>query len=219
MCDFGKPGTVYFGPMPLRLLLVSGSLQARSANRAALDVIRGEFVDRADVEIGDSVDVGLVPAFNPDIADRPDANVDAFKSAIGEADAVVISAPEYAAGMPGALKNALDWVVGTGELYGKPVALISAGTSGGWHSRHQLIRSLTWQGAHVVGHLGISAPRTKSDADGRLVDPATIAEIRTLVDQLLAVVHMNPAERLQLVEQITEAAGVEPGHIAPVPEG
>jgi NAD(P)H-dependent FMN reductase len=204
--------------MRLRLLLVSGSLQARSANRAALDVIRSEFADRTDVEISDSVGVGLVPPFNPDIADDPDTNVDAFKAAIVGSDAVVISAPEYAAGMPGALKNALDWVVGTGELYGKPVALISAGTSGGSHSRHQLIRSLTWQGAHVVGHLGIAAPRTKSDADGRLVDPATIAEIRMLVEQLLIVVHMNPAERLQLVEQITEAAGVEPGHIAPVPE-
>ncbi len=120
--------------------------------------------------------------------------------------------------MPGVLKNALDWVVGSGELYGKPVALISAGTTGGEHARQQLIRSLTWQGAHVVGHLGIAAPRTKSDADGRLVEPATVAEIRQLVARLLAVLDMNPDERLGVVQLITEAAGVEPGHIAPVPE-
>ncbi len=209
---------MYFRSVLRRLLLVSGSLQARSANRAALDVVRSEIDGRGDVDVCDSLDVGLVPPFNPDDGDHPGAIVEAFRSAIGAADAVVISSPEYAAAMPGALKNALDWVVGSGELYGKPVALISAGTSGGEHARQQLIRSLTWQGAHIVGHLGIAAPRTKSDADGRLVDPPTLVGIGKLVARLLAVWDMTPDERLELVQQITEAAGIEPGHVAPVPE-
>ncbi len=132
---------------------------------------------------------------------------------------MVVSTPEYAAALPGALKNALDWVVGSGDLYGKPVALISAGTTGGEFARHQLIRSLTWQGAHVVGHLGIAAPRTKSDADGRLVDPPTLVEIEALVDLVRAVLEMSGDERLDLVRKVTEEAGIEPGHIAPVPEG
>ncbi|MGZ4771224.1 MAG: NADPH-dependent FMN reductase [Ilumatobacteraceae bacterium] len=204
--------------MPRRLLLVSGSLQARSANRAALDVVRSEFDGHSDVHVIDSIDVGLVPPFNPDNGDHPGTEVESFRSAIAAADVVVISSPEYAGALPGVLKNALDWVVGSGELYGKPVALISAGTSGGEHARQQLIRTLTWQGAHVVGHLGIAAPRTKSDSDGRLVDPPTLAEIRQLVARLLAVLDMKPDERLELVRQITEAAGVEPGHIAPVPQ-
>jgi len=89
----------------------------------------------------------------------------------------VVATPEYAAAIPGMLKNALDWVVGTGELYSKPIAVISAGTTGGEHARKQLVRSLTWQGGHVVASLAVAAPLTKSDADGRFTDQATIANL------------------------------------------
>ena len=58
--------------------------------------------------------------------------------------------------------------------------MISAGTTGGADARRQLIQTLTWPGAHVVGQLGIAAPRTKSDATGRYTDPTTIAEIKQL---------------------------------------
>ncbi len=49
-------------------------------------------------------------------------------------------------------------------FYRKPIGLVSAGTSGGYHARRALVQTLTWQGAHVVASLGIDAPRTKSDA-------------------------------------------------------
>ncbi len=204
--------------MARRLLLICGSLQKVSSNRAALDVVRDRAMHHADLVCIDADSVGSVPAFDPDLTDRPPQPVSSFRAAIGAADAVVISTPEYAAALPGALKNALDWVVGSGELYGKPVALISAGTTGGEFARQQLIRSLTWQGAHIVGHLGIAAPRTKSDASGRIVDPSTLTEVEALVDQVRGVLEMSAEKRLALVQQITEAAGVAPGHIAPVPE-
>jgi hypothetical protein len=62
---------------------------------------------------------------------------------------------------------------------------MSAGTTGGPFARQMLIQTLTWQGAHVVAQMSIAAPRTESDADGRLTDDATIAEIERLTAVLV----------------------------------
>ncbi len=74
---------------------------------------------------------------------------------------------------PSALKNAFDWLVGSGDIYRKPVAVISAGTSGGRYARQAMAQTLTWQGAYVVAELGITGPRTKSDDQGRVTDVPT----------------------------------------------
>ena len=120
----------------------------------------GATVDRYD-------DLGELPPFNPDLDDPGDAVRD-WRARMGAADAVVIASPEYAGSVAGVVKNALDWIVGSGEFYRKPVGLISAGTSGGIHARNALVQTLTWQGAHVVASLGIGSPRTKSDAHGAI---------------------------------------------------
>ena len=96
------------------------------------------------------------------------------------------------------------------------MAVLSAGTTGGSFARQHLIQTLTWQGAHVVADLGIDAPRTKSDADGRYTDPATVAGIEALTAVLLDAVTMPGDDRLALVRTIVGAAGVDPAHIAPV---
>ncbi len=129
---------------------------------------------------------------------------------------VLIASPEYAGSLAGSLKNALDWIVGSGELYTKPVAVLSAGTSGGHYARQALVQTLTWQGAHVVADLGIAAPRTKSDADGQLTDEPTIAAIRDLTTVLIGAPRLDPEARLALVTAIVDAAGVDVRHIAPV---
>jgi NAD(P)H-dependent FMN reductase len=198
-----------------RVLTICGSLQRASANRAALDVVEEFLRTRSGVDIDATVEIAAIPAFNPDVDAPPDSAVGSLRSRLAAADVVVVASPEYAAGPPGALKNAFDWIVGSAELYGKPVALISAGTSGGAHARHQLTQSLTWQGAHVVASLGIAAPRTKTDADGRFTDPPTIAAIERFTQLALDVVGMPAADRVALAEAVTAAAGVEPGHIAP----
>jgi len=202
--------------MTTNILLISGSLQAHSANRSALDVVRAALIARDGVAVDEADEVASMPPFNPDLEDAPTPPVLAFRARLARADAVIIAAPEYAGALPGALKNALDWNVGAGDLYGKTVALISAGSTGGEHVRRQLIQTLTWQGAHVVDHLGIAAPRTKSDDAGRYTDAPTIAALERLAAHVLAVVAMPLEERLALVEAVTTAARIEPGHIAPV---
>jgi len=171
----------------MHLLTLCGSLQQRSANRAALDVAseaareRGATVDRFDR-------LDEIPAFNPERGEAHIDAVDDWRSRIDSADAVLIAAPEYAGGVSGAVKNALDWLVGSATMYRKPVGVISAGTTGGEHARRTLTQTLTWQGANVIADVGISAPRTKSDDDGRLTDAATIDAITRLVESLIEAV-------------------------------
>ena len=197
------------------ILTVCGSLQRQSANRAALDVVRRHLVS-LDVTVDDFDQLALVPPLDVDTDDAPGPVVVDWRRRIAAADAVVIAAPEYGGAIAGTIKNALDWVVGSGELYGKPVAILSAGTSGGIYARRMLVQTLTWQGAHVVAQLGISAPRTKSDAAGAITDQSTIDAIEQVADTLLGALGMGIDERLALVRAIVDDAGVDPAHIAPI---
>jgi NAD(P)H-dependent FMN reductase len=72
-----------------------------------------------------------LPAFNPDgDGERPHAAVADLRQQLAASDAVLFCTPEYAGTLPGSLKNLLDWTVGSGELYGKPVAWINVANSG-----------------------------------------------------------------------------------------
>ncbi len=196
-----------------RLAVVCGSLQAASTNRAALTVVR----EVLDARLSETVeaDIASIPLFNPENGDDPGPAVERLRTVFDRADIVVVASPEYAGGVPGALKNAFDWIVGSGELYGKPMAIISSGTSGGQHARTSLIRTLTWQGAHIVGHLGIASPMTKM-VDGRITHAETLTAIQSLANVLTSVASMTDDERLALVTRITREAGVEDGHVAPM---
>jgi chromate reductase, NAD(P)H dehydrogenase (quinone) len=201
--------------MSVRVLTVCGSIQPFSANQAAIEVAHYYMRSERDVELDDYADLARIPPFNAALDDDPGPVVTAWRKRIGSSDAVLIAAPEYAGALAGTIKNALDWIVGSGELYAKPVAVMSAGTTGGPFARQMLIQTLTWQGAHVVAQMGIAAPRTKSDADGRLTDDATIAEIVRLTAVLVDAPTLDAAARLELVRTVVGTAGVDIGHIAP----
>jgi NAD(P)H-dependent FMN reductase len=211
-----KRSLPYRVPMT-RVLLVCGSLQRASANRAALDVARVS-LSTSGVEVTEFDGLASIPPLNPDRRDDPGEAVRAFRAQIGAADAVLIGAPEYAGAVAGVVKNALDWIVGSGDLYCKPVALLSAGTSGGVFARRDLVRTLSWQGAHVVASLGIEAASAKSvsDVDGsrRLIEPTTLKEIGALASCLVASVTQRPSERFITVMRLARDAGVEQGPLA-----
>jgi chromate reductase len=197
----------------VRVLLVCGSLQRASANRAALDVARAALSARG-VDVTSFEDLAAIPPMNPDHADDPGAAVLGFRSQLDAADAVLIAAPEYAGAIAGVVKNALDWMVGLAGLHGKPIALVSAGTSGGVFARRDLVRTLIWQGGNVVASLGIAQSSAKSatDADGqrRLTDPTTLHEIEALVSSLVAFAGKKPSERLSAITALAVDAGVDP---------
>ncbi len=125
-----------------------------------------------------------LPHFSPDLDEDPPATVLGLRTATGAADALVIATPEYAHGMPGALKNALDWLVSAAEPIDKLVLLVSASPGGATHAHAQfseVLRTMSMRlvdgGAHVFS-------RAKLDAKGEIVDPMLLAALRDGVERL-----------------------------------
>jgi chromate reductase len=117
------------------VLAISGSLRRASSNSALVSAA----VQLAPVGVDVSIyrELADVPPFNPDLdTEAAPAATFRFRTALQECDAVLISSPEYAHGVPGVLKNALDWVVSSGEFIDKPVAVVntSARASHAWTS-------------------------------------------------------------------------------------
>jgi len=150
----------------VRILGVCGSLQADSANLRLLRRAATMLPDGVTLELFD----GLrdLPLFNPDLEGGPvPPAVKAWREAIAASDAVLIATPEYAHSLPGALKNAIDWVVGSGELERKLVG-VTASTPGperGLRGLSALLQTLGAVSARIVG--GEPIPRGP-DADAYL---------------------------------------------------
>lgn len=159
----------------MRLLAISGSLRAQSANTALLQ--RMAVIAPATVRVDVWQGIAAVPAFNPDEGDMPPPSAVAFRQAVATVDGVVICSPEYAHGVAGALKNALDWLVGSGELYAKPVLLINASTRA-TIAQTALAETLRTMGAAIIDDVRVSVP-----PDG-LVNSSTDAALARVVNTL-----------------------------------
>jgi chromate reductase, NAD(P)H dehydrogenase (quinone) len=194
-------------------MTVCGSLQQRSANRAALAVASSVAV-AAGAVLDEFDRLAEIPAFDPDREDERIDVIDDWRQRVGMADAVLVAAPEYAGGIAGAVKNAFDWLVGSAGVYRKPIAVISAGTSGGHHARQTLAQTLTWQGAYVVAELGIAAPRTKSDETGRFTDGDTVVAISSVTEALLRAAAAPAAELADAARAVVGALGIDDAHVA-----
>src|SRR5689334_7359956 len=109
---------------PVRLLAISGSLRTASSNSNLLRA--AELLAPESVRIEHYEQLGLLPHFNPDLADAPPTPVLTLFERIEHTDGLLISCPEYARGIPGSFKNALDWLVGSSCFPDKPVALFNA---------------------------------------------------------------------------------------------
>jgi len=179
----------------MNILGICGSLQGRSSNRALLEAAR-DIAGAGPAGRGMIVDeyrgIERLPHFNPDIdrdGEGPPAVVE-LRSLVRAADGVLIASPEYAFGVPGALKNMLDWLVGSGDLYEKPAALLSAAPSAerGANARADLERTLRGQGARVVASSTIVVPRrdafdVRSDATARAQLESVLQALRVAVEQ------------------------------------
>jgi hypothetical protein len=113
-------------PAGVRILAISGSLQARSSNLDLLKTAVAVAPDGVEVAIFD----GLrdLPLFNPDLETDGAApsSVQTWRRVLAERAAVLIATPEYGHSLPGSLKNAVDWVIGSGELERKVVAITAS---------------------------------------------------------------------------------------------
>ncbi len=109
----------------MRILAVCGSLQEQSGNLALLKIAAA--CTPPDVEVVLFDGLRELPHFNPHLeASGPPESVMRWRRALSECDAVLIASPEYGFSLPGVLKNGIDWVIGSGELEGKVVAITAA---------------------------------------------------------------------------------------------
>ncbi len=147
----------------------------------------------AGVEVELYEGVGDLPHFNPDL-DRegatPPPPIADLRARLAAANAVVICSPEYAHGVPGVLKNALDWLVSVADLIGKPVAVVSVAPSGGEYAQTQLVQTLRVMSWQVVDAAcaRIALGSGQRDAGGDVADAAVLARLRELVAALVAAV-------------------------------
>ena len=170
----------------IRILAISGSLRRASTNSALVRAVARLAAGPVHVSIYD--ELGELPPFNPD----PDHEhvhpvVARLRFQLWASDAVVISSPEYAHGVPGTLKNALDWVVGSGELVDKPVALISASPRA-THGFASLAETLSVMSAVVVPAASITVPLQgrSLDANAIVEDPELSTALRSAIGALAA---------------------------------
>ncbi len=153
-----------------------------------------------------------LPPFNPDLDDgRAPASITRFRAELQACDAVLISSPEYAHGVPGVLKNALDWIVSSGELVDKPIAVINA-SGRAIHAWTSLKHTLTVMSARVIVAASITIP-----LDGKALDAERIirdAELSTALGSALEALARATRQERHLegvVETGSESASLQKG--------
>ncbi|HLK61499.1 MAG TPA: NADPH-dependent FMN reductase [Chthonomonadaceae bacterium] len=161
----------------MRILAISGSLRQASSNttllRAAV-ALAPEGVEMALYE-----GLGDLPHFNPDLEPEEPAAVQDLRAWVKWADGLLISSPEYAHGVPGVLKNALDWLVSGEEFIGKPVALFQA-SPGGEYMLASLTETITVMSGRIFPEvsLTVSLRGKRVEAADVVADPEKASALR-----------------------------------------
>jgi chromate reductase len=182
----GKDGE---GVVEMRILGFAGSLRRKSYNRGLI---------RAAAELApaglvvDIVDLAGIPFYNQDVEDAGEpGSVVAFKTAIARADALLVATPEYNHGVPGVLKNAIDWASRprvTSPLHDKSIAVLGASPGRGSTARAQaqLRDAFVFTGACVMPQpeFLVGAAGSHFDDDGNLTDPEVRASLVELLEAL-----------------------------------
>lgn len=162
----------------MRIFAICGSLRARSSNLSALQAAQRLAPPPMRVTIFDGL--ADLPHFNPDIdGENPPASVRVLREAVGAAEGLLICSPEYARGVAGVMKNALDWLVSSFEFPDKPVAVINA-SQRSTHADAALRLTLATMSARLVEKASITLPLLgrNLDADGIVADPKLSARLR-----------------------------------------
>ncbi len=171
----------------MNILAISGSLRATSTNTNLLRALADLSPPGTTVTLYDGLDD--LPHFSPERdTDTPPDTVRRVRTLLRDADAIIICTPEYIHGMPGTLKNLLDWVVSSGEFVDKPVGALSASPSdtGGSRAHESLVHTLAVMSARVIGGATFTVPfvRKKMNVNGQVTDDGLIQQLRHAIGAL-----------------------------------
>jgi NAD(P)H-dependent FMN reductase len=184
----------------VNILCISGSLRAKSSNTEVLKA--AALVAPPSVRITMYEGLADLPAFNPDL-DTEGASVPItvqdFRGRIGSADALLICSPEYAHGVPGSLKNALDWLVSSAEMLFKPIGLLNISPRS-VHAYASLAETLRTMSTVLVDGASIELPLSGSrlDAAGIAAHLEFADRLRGVVAALSSAAHGYQARREEL---------------------
>ncbi|MDR6194610.1 NADPH-dependent FMN reductase [Siphonobacter sp. SORGH_AS_0500] len=162
-----------------QILAISGSLRAASVNNQILEKLSTQIP--ATITWNSYKELKQIPAFNPDLQVLPES-VERFRNQLLQADGILICTPEYVFGIPGSLKNLLDWTVGfsSGEWAEKPTALITASTSG--EKAHESLQFIL----NVLGtQISEETSVLISNARKRWNDAAVEQQLTSVLDTLI----------------------------------
>lgn len=174
--------------MTKKILAICGSTRKSSSNLNLIHAIVELAKEKFDISIFTAL--AEIPHFNPDLDNEaPPPSVTHFRQLLKETDGVLICTPEYAMGVPGALKNVIDWTVSSCEFSHKPVALITA-SSLGENGHESLMKTLRIIESKITDQtqLVISFVKTKVSKDNKIIDATTLSQVNDLIvsfDQLM----------------------------------
>ena len=172
----------------MRILALPGSLRRGSYNRGLIRAAQELAPDDVTIDV---FDLRALPFFDADVEAHGDPRpVHALKEAIASADALLIATPEYNHGVPGVLKNAIDWASrpkASTVLAGKPVAIMGAGgVNGTMYAQEQLREHLRSSRANVLDEPRVAVARAweRFDEHGDVIDPDVQVDVGFLIDAL-----------------------------------
>ncbi|MDV6329868.1 NADPH-dependent FMN reductase [Asticcacaulis sp. 201] len=146
----------------MKILAISGSLRAASINSALLRTVRQ--LAPAGIEIDLFQGLGELPLFNPDLEANIPATVEDFQRKVAAADALLIASPEYAHGVTGSIKNALDWLVSYEPFVSKTVVVLNA-SARAQHADASLRETLRTMSANIIESASVCIPLLGKDVD------------------------------------------------------
>lgn len=176
-----------------RILAISGSLRAGSSNTEVLRALAALAPAGVQFDLYDGL-AGL-PHFSPDL-EQPELPppVSELRRRVAEADVLLISSPEYAHGVPGSLKNALDWLVSGFEFVALPVALVNPSPHS-LYAQAALLETIRTMSAELVTPEAVTIPLTgrRLSSDAILAEPALAAPLGALMQSLVAAAQASRA--------------------------
>lgn len=181
-------------PAAMKLLGLCGSLRAASLNAALLRC--AVHLAPPHIELQVFAGMGELALFNPDLESAVPASVQALRSAVAEADALLIASPEYAHGVSGIIKNALDWLVSCEAFVDKPVAVLNASPRA-HHADAALRETLKTMSARIVEDASVCVPLLGSGLTEEAMhqSPAIAGAVQSALAALYASVVLQQSDQ------------------------
>ena len=170
----------------MKILALAGSLRAASINAALLRAAARLAPPGCTITL---LSLAALPLFNPDLEGAPAPAVLALRRAVDLSDALMIASPEYAHGVSGVMKNALDWLVSVPDMVHKPTALVNA-SQRSTHAQLSLAETVRTMSMHLVAEPPYVVPLVDRGMTSEAIasDPALAAPLRDCLDALIVAV-------------------------------